>query len=309
MTKFLLIGWFFVLNALIYIPIWTQGFSNIWGKSLNVLISRKLKIQGVETDDLLFHDSRKVQGGFPSSKELNILNRIIHKSRSISDDIDSTSEITSDTGHYDKDISLQQYSKQKVRKILQKSATFVLGSLTPFIANNKPVFSSTDTQSISSEDIADIINNLHSDERLVTFNSTSLGLGLTEIDSQNQKRIIVNRINPDVLNPYLQSLVSKGMVIVAVNGENIEGMTLKDFSQYIATFLRPLYITLRDPNRFFQLLRQRNQKYRNISTLIRPNNRYTKQSEEVLTVEMLLVRFYLLLITASFTIFVLRTLR
>lgn len=73
---------------------------------------------------------------------------------------------------------------------------------------------------------ASSVSALRSDEFEVTINETFLGLGLTELEYGDQKyiRVCVQSVKENACKDVLK-LVKPGMILVAVDGKNVEGQS------------------------------------------------------------------------------------
>jgi hypothetical protein len=140
------------------------------------------------------------------------------------------------------------------------------------------------------------IETLKSDEIELFINNVQLGLGLVEKEYQNYIRVIINSIKAEA-NEDIKTLVKKGMIIVAVNDKNVEGIGLQQLSKYIAALPRPFRLVLRDPDAFFKLLNgefegnnaialvNENKSKSRFTTTIMPARHAFDRKEKVLTVD------------------------
>ena len=119
----------------------------------------------------------------------------------------------------------------------------VLSVATAFVASASGVVSSSPSSSRTA---------LKSDEVAVTYEGGYLGLGLSEVSYRGSVRVIVDAVKNDAPVPIL-SIVRPGMILVSVNGDNVEGYR----REAIATRIQALpskSLIFRDPDILFSLL-------------------------------------------------------
>jgi hypothetical protein len=136
---------------------------------------------------------------------------------------------------------------------------------------------------------------LGNDEFSINFTTSYLGLVLAEEEYKGATRITVKDIKPDAEgSKYTDKL--RGTILVSIGGSQVEGLSLSDanIGSLVKNAPRPLLITFRDPNIFFQFLQsnktstmttisQTTEDTSIMSTVIRPA---TKNNEaQVLKVE------------------------
>eukprot|EP01038_Epipyxis_sp_PR26KG_P013327 gene13327-17864_t len=129
---------------------------------------------------------------------------------------------------------------------------------------------------------------LLTDEYMISFNSQSLGLRLSEKYYKGFPIVTVKDIlneNLKVLNP----LLTVGSIVTKVNSENVDGLPLKQIAEKIKTVSRPLVLQFRDPDRFFKSLDSSSgAPLRVVSTSYLPANTRDKGApEQIITVQRL----------------------
>lgn len=114
------------------------------------------------------------------------------------------------------------------------------------------VAASTSNAASSSVGKKALLVDLKSDEVVVSYEGAYLGLGLSEITYRGSVRVIVDAVKDDAPAPIL-SRVRRGMILVAVNGDNVEGYR----REAIATRIQASpskSLVFRDPALLFSLL-------------------------------------------------------
>ena len=107
-------------------------------------------------------------------------------------------------------------------------------------------------------------------------------------------RIVVKGVKPDAEAARYADEI-KGAIVVSIGDQNIEGLRLdtKEISRLVKNSPRPLEITFRDPNRFFQQLQSIDASSAEgtpttVSTVLRPASR--GRPAQVLNVDVIKVR-------------------
>jgi len=94
---------------------------------------------------------------------------------------------------------------------------------------------------------------LKSDEIEVLIESEPLGLGLVEVQYKGSARTVIKSIK-DYAAEATRAAVRPGLVVVSVNGQSVEGLSLDEVYRSLKGADKPLRLVLRDPDLFFKQL-------------------------------------------------------
>jgi hypothetical protein len=126
------------------------------------------------------------------------------------------------------------------------------------------------------------------DEYKIDFKTDYLGIALGQDQYKDDSRVVVKGVKADAEAASYKDKI-QGTIVVDIGGTNLEGSGLDtaEVAKLVKASPRPLTITFRDPQLFFQQLGS--EEFGEVSTSLRPAT--ATRPAEILKVEILEVRF------------------